>query len=222
MTTLSEAVTELRTGVDATIEALSERHRMHRKIKFLLDTRGLLVINRLEGDYVEFGVFRAEMLYAASRVYGDRIRRYIGLDTFEGLPEPQGRDAKIFVFESQGFMASPLDVAKEMLDGVPSLFVQGDFRQPDVQKRFREQAGQIAVLSIDCNWPSSVEAAMAMGAPLLMPGSIVYLDDYFVATREPNFNDPVLAAAADRHGLTFREFMTYPPCARAFIVERRA
>jgi hypothetical protein len=74
-------------------------------------------------------------------------------------------------------------------------------------------------LSIDCNWPSSVEASLHAAAPYLQAGSILYMDDYFVATRALNFNDRPMAEAAAKAGLRWREFQTYPPCARAFIAE---
>lgn len=212
----------LRDGIDGLIAALSETHRMHRKVKFLLDIRGLLVINRTEGDYVEFGVFRGEMMYAAGRVLGTRIRRYIGLDTFEGLPEPDGRDAELFVYERAGAMASPEQVARALMAGFDAHLVKGDFRHPEVAARLRALAGPISVLSVDCNWPSSVEAALRASAPLLRAGTLVFLDDYFVAAREPNFHEPLLRRIEQEFALRFVEFMTYPPCARAFIVERRA
>ena len=89
---MSETVGDIAQSIDAYIDKISEGHRMHRKVKFLLDVRGLLVINKLEGDYVEFGFYRGEMMYAAARILAPRIRRYIGLDTFTGLPKPQQKE----------------------------------------------------------------------------------------------------------------------------------
>jgi len=102
-----------------------------------------------------------------------------------------------------------------------TVLIEGDFRDSAAQNKFTAAAGPISVLSIDCNWPSSVEAAITASAPLLQGGSIVYFDDYFVATRHPNFNEPIMKRAGEKHGIKFVEFMTYPPCARAFLVERK-
>jgi hypothetical protein len=216
---ITESTTTLKSSIDEYIARISEGHRMHRKIQCLLDVRGLLVINQVEGDYVEFGVYRGEMMYAASQVLGSRIRRFIGLDTFEGLPEPEGDDADVFVFEQPGFMASPRDLAMQMMAGTDTVLVQGDFRTSDVLAEYRRAAGPIAVAAIDCNWPSSVRAALQAVGPSLQAGSILFLDDYFVGTRERNFHDPILDDVAGTHGWVFREFMTYPPCSRAFLVE---
>jgi hypothetical protein len=216
---MDQEFVQLRGSLDAHIQRLEEGHRMHRKIQFLLDIRGLLVINHLEGDYAEFGVYRGEMMYCARRILGNRIGRYVGLDTFEGLPQPRGEDADTFVFESPGFMASPKSVAEAFLDGVPHELIQGDFRDAEVGERFQAACGTLSVLSVDCNWPSSVEVALRLAAPKLQCGTIVYMDDWFVGTRKPNFNVPLFQALEREHGLKLVEFKTYAPCARAFVVE---
>ena len=213
-------VSDLKRSIDQYTEILEEKHRMHRKIRFLLDMRGLLVINKIEGDYVEFGVYRGEMMYAAATILSPYITRYIGLDTFEGLPAPQENDADLFVFESLGFMASPKETAEAMMHGYPTILIQGDFRQESILAQFRAQVSSISVLTIDCNWPSSVKAALLVSAPYLQSGSIVFIDDYFVATRQVNFNDEIMRQVSEVHEICFVEFQTYPPCARAFIVEK--
>ena len=205
-------------SIDGLIDNLEEGRRIHRKTKFLLDIRGLLIINNLQGDYVEFGVYQGEMMYAAARILSPHIRKYIGLDTFTGLPEPyQGDEA--FIFKSQGFMAAPREAAAAMLAGFDATLIDGDFRLNESQETFCGEVATISVLAIDCNWPSSVRAAMMVSYPYLQSGAVVFIDDYFVATRQANFNDAILQEIADKSDLKFKEFMTYPPCGRAFLVE---
>jgi len=83
------AAKDLMKSIDGYIDKIAEGHRLHRKIRFLLDIRGLLVLNKIEGDYVEFGVYRGEMMYAAAKILSPHIHKYIGLDTLDGLPNPQ-------------------------------------------------------------------------------------------------------------------------------------
>lgn len=213
-------VSEMRRTLNQCIGLLEEKHRMHRKIRFLLDIRGLLVANKIEGDYVEFGVFRGEMMYAAAKILSPHTTRYIGLDTFTGLPKPQEDDASLFLFEAAGFMASPKKVTETIMAGYPTILIQGDFREESIQEQFHAQAPKISVLTIDCNWPSSVRAALRISTPYLQPGSIIFTDDYFVAAHAPNFNNPILEQASQESGFKFVEYMTYPPCARAFLVEQ--
>ncbi len=205
--------------VDKYIEKLSETHRLHRKIQFLLDIRGLIIINKIQGDYVEFGAYRGEMMYAAAKILSPHIRKYVGLDTFAGLPEPHEEDAESFVYESQGFMAARRETAERMMSGFNTTLIEGDFRQREVQVEFRVEVPKISVVTIDCNWPSSVHAAMTVSYPLLQNGSIVFIDDYFVGTRQANFNDKILQEISEQGNLKFIDFMTYPPCGRAFLVE---
>ena len=210
---------DLMQSIDRYIEKVSEGHRLHRKIRFLLDIRGLLVINKIQGDYVEFGVYQGEMMYAAAKILSPHIHKYIGIDTFAGLPEPQREDTETFVFESEGFMAVPREVAETMMSGFNTTLIEGDFRQEEVQERFRAEVSRISVVTIDCNWPSSVRAAVNLSCPFLQSGSILFIDDYFVGTRQANFNDKILNEITEHSNLRFKEFMTYPPCGRAFIAE---
>ena len=210
----------LKQAIDIYIDKLSEGHRLHRKIKFLLDVRGLLIVNKIEGDYVEFGVYRGEMMYAAARILSPHIRKYIGLDTFAGLPKPCEKDSEIFVFESPGFMASPREVADTMMSGFNTTLIEGDFRLKEVQRKFKASVSKISIVTLDCNWPSSGEAAMNIIAPFLQNGSIVFNDDFFVGTRYSNFNGPILKQISQEYALKFVEFMTYPPAGRGFIVEK--
>ena len=210
---------ELMQAIDTYIDKMSEGHRLHRKIRFLLDIRGLLIINKIQGDYVEFGVYQGEMMYAAAKILSPHIRKYIGLDTFTGLPRPHKEDTELFVFESAGFMAAPREAAETVLSGFDTTLIEGDFRRKKVQEKFKGEVSKISVLTIDCNWPSSMRAALLVSYPFLQSGSIVFIDDYFVGTRQANFNDKVLNEITEQSKLRFKEFMTYPPCARAFLVE---
>lgn len=215
-----DTVKTLQAGIDASIEQISEKHRMHRKIQFLLDIRGLLIINKLEGQYAEFGVYRGEMMYAAAKILGKNVQEYLGFDTFEGLPQPEGADAMTFVFETPGFMACPEDHVNEIMKGFPTRLVKGDFRTPQTQEEIRATLKTISVLSLDGNWPSSVEASLDVAGPHLVSGSVVFFDDYFVGTRSGDYMVPLIQAAENKYGLRFHYFKTYPPCARGFVIEK--
>lgn len=212
------SIQELRHSIDSYIQEISEKHRMHRKIQFLLDVRGLLVINQLKGAYAEFGVYRGEMMYAAGRILKDNLTKLYGFDTFEGLPDPKGNDDKIFVFEKPGFMSSEMVKTDELINEFPRQLIAGDFREPKVQEQIKSSLENISVLSIDCNWPSSVEASLDLAVPRLMNGSIIYFDDYFIGLREGDYTKPLLEKYKQ---WSFIEFKTYAPCARAFVVVKK-
>lgn len=192
---------------------------MHRKAKFLLDVRGLLIINKMEGAYAEFGVFRGEMMYAASKVFGGNISKYFGFDTFEGLPEPKGKDSKTFVFEEVGFMKCPEDEVSELMSGTEFELIKGDFREEAIKTNINSSLEKLSVISIDCNWPSSVEASLELCLPQAQNGTILYFDDYFVGTRDGDYTKRIMDKFESDLGVKFHFFNSYPPCARAYVIE---
>ena len=211
---------DLQESIDRYIVQLEEGHRLHRKIKFLLDIRGLLVINKMEGDYVEFGVYRGEMMYAAARILSPNINKYIGLDTFYGLPIPYKDDQETFVYKTEGFMASPREVAQKLMEQFNAIFIEGDFREKTIIEQLKKEISRISVLCIDCNWPSSIKSAVEESMPFMQHGSIIFLDDYFAGTYHRNIHDEILKKEGRKYNLIFLEFMTYPPSARAYRAEK--
>jgi hypothetical protein len=213
---------QIKNSIDAYIDEISEKHRMHRKIQFLLDIRGLLIINKISGSYLEFGVYRGEMMYAAAKVLKNNIDHLYGFDTFEGLPQPKNDDAKTFVFESPGFMSCPEDFIHTILADYPHTLVKGDFRENTVIESIQKAMGNktASVVSIDCNWPSSVLSSLETVAPYLTNGSIIYFDDYFVGTRTSDYMKPIKETISKKFNVNFMEFKTYAPCARAYIIEK--
>ena len=201
--------------IGASILELDAKNRIERKIKFLLDVRGQVIVNKLDGAYVEWGVYQGEMIYAAHRVLQEHIHQYVGLDTFEGLPEPKGNDNEIYHFGSPGdHNISVESVEKDLSEVKPHLIV-GDFRDQKVIDEFNGVVDKVAIAVLDCNWPSSLKAAFEATEPKLYPGSIIYIDDYFAGTRHENLNENLLKQSK----LEFDNFMTYPPFGRAFIVK---
>jgi len=212
---------DLKKSIDNYILQLSEKHHLHRKIQFLLDVRGLLIVNHITGPYVEFGVYRGEMIYAAAKILYPHVSHFIGLDTFAGLPNPSADDDAIFVYEQPGFMSSPEEVVQNMLVGFEHDLIKGDFREQSTEDTLalRLHNHKISIVTIDVNWPSSCDAAFRLCAPHLQNGSIVFIDDYFVGLRKANFNDAYLEKYSRLYNFRLIAFKTYAPFARAFIVE---
>ena len=57
----------------------------------------------LEGDYLEFGLYRGYTFWyaqQAANLVGRSSMRFYGFDSFEGLPEVEGPDRKAAIFIS--------------------------------------------------------------------------------------------------------------------------
>lgn len=201
---------------------LDHRHRQQRKTQFLLDIRGYLIMNRPLGDYVEFGLYRGEMMFSAHYIL-DRtgvIERYVGFDNFSGEPDMTEAEKASLPFIKPGDYCADESETRAFLEGVigPRLhLVKGDFRS--AAARVGEPSHPVSVGVIDCNLPSSIASALGAILPKFVPGGLLFLDDYFLNIVDNRLwqEDALERAAADA-GRTLRPFNTYPPCARAFIV----
>ena len=76
---------------------LDQKHALERKMKFLLDCRGYLIVNDIKGSYIEFGSFRSETQYCAFNILEktQKVSAYVGLDTFTGEPEKLGNLSRV-------------------------------------------------------------------------------------------------------------------------------
>ncbi|MEE8544600.1 MAG: TylF/MycF/NovP-related O-methyltransferase [Alphaproteobacteria bacterium] len=153
-----------------------------------------LVRCSVPGDVVECGVWRGGSMMAAARVLmdeGDRERRLVLYDTFEGMTEPGPEDLsasgkpalrsyKKRLRRGQGGWArAGLDEVKANLIGTgypPQRlrFVKGPVEQtlPD------EAAGAIALLRLDTDWYQSTRVELEHLFPRLSKGGVLMIDDY--------------------------------------------
>ena len=170
----------IKRSINKSIINLSEKNRIERKIKFLLDIRGILVLNGIKGDYVEWGVYKGEMMFAAAKILSKQIDRFVGLDTFIGLPNPDGDDQEYYTYESEGGYESSMNYTKKMMEGFKYELIVGDFRE--TTKEFDDKVSDISVAALDCNWPSSLKIAFDKSVEKMLPGSLMYIDDYYFNT----------------------------------------
>ncbi len=139
-----------------------------------------------QGDYFEFGVYRGfTFWYAQSymRQLGNHSMKFVGLDSFAGLPHVDGSDAYKGDFYGGQFCAE-LDYVRKMLDrhGVDwnrTILVAG-FYEDTLTPSLKEKYGlSKAVLTlIDCDLYASSSEALRFIADMLLDGSIIIFDDW--------------------------------------------
>jgi hypothetical protein len=153
--------------------------------------------------------------------------RFFGFDSFEGLPKA----AAIDVLEGQsewigegGFAASLDDVMrllpkKGVADGRIKL-VKGWFNETltDETKRSLELK-TAAIVYIDCDYYESTVPALEFITDLLVDGSILIFDDWFLFRgRSDRGEQRAFAEWQERHGIQAKVFI--PGTAMSFMIER--
>lgn len=127
-----------------------------------------LIETKIDGYYLEFGVFTGGTIrFIASRV-GSRIIH--GFDSFEGLPEAWGG----FNLGRKAF-----DV-KGKLPRVPEnvRLHPGSF-DTSLPAWLKDNPGPVAFVHIDCDLYSSTHTILSLLADRIVPGTVILFDEYF-------------------------------------------
>lgn len=210
-------------ALDSLIEHLDHNHPHERKVQFLLDIRGYLKVNKISGNYVEFGSYRSEMQYSAFKIFDELglIQEYIGLDTFSGEPALSKTEEETNLHEKENDFLADYEETRNFVEhkiGKRGYLIKGNFQDPEIGDKII-QSGPIAVSVVDCNLLSSIRSAVRVTLEIIRPGGVLFIDDYF-----SNFSKgyPAIKEVLEREvvekELRLLDFKSYPPFAKAFIV----
>ena len=164
---------------------------------------GYIFSNHIEGDYVEFGVYKGESAVSAIESYSEFYnwlqlqqhdneswRRELSkssplnkkpffhlLDTFEGMPK---NDEKNFIFHEKSFLSSH----EKVLDRIRKVNFKNFFlykskfkeSEKEILKNFKDR--KISIANIDCDIYSSTVDSFKIIENFLQIGSVILLDDY--------------------------------------------
>lgn len=147
-----------------------------------------LVGTQIPGDYLEFGVFQGKTFSYAYRVMGLLFpeMRFVALDSFEGLPEPKGIDAKnnyTSGFYSGQFACDVDQFEKTLVSGGVDtnrvMIVKGWF--DETLKSDNPQTSvleKVAAAWIDCDLYESTVPVLDFLTNRLSVGSVLLFDDW--------------------------------------------
>jgi len=127
-----------------------------------------LTMTKIEGHYLEFGVFTGGTIRFIAKRVGNR--KVYGFDSFEGLPEAWGG----FNLGQRAF-----DV-KGKLPRVPGNveLVRGWFEN-SLPPWLAANPGSVSFIHIDCDLYSSTRTIFQLLADRIVAGTIVLFDEYF-------------------------------------------
>ena len=158
------------------------------RLNILRSALRLLDFNGIDGDYVEFGCFRAETLPLAHRI--NRMlpmqRHLWAIDSFQGIPAPQGfRDLHPRWSEGRKFTSVAEFQRRCRRHGVPeSAMTTVVCPYPELATLPTDQLpDNIALAYVNCYLHSQVEQVLELLRPRLKQGMLIAFDNYFACSR---------------------------------------
>jgi hypothetical protein len=178
----------------------AKRHTMTtpRRCRALWDVCETILRKNVPGAFVECGVWKG----GSAAIMGLALRhaaeaRVLHLfDSFEGLPQPGDQDGEAAAVYSGGQSAGKLASIHKCEAGLAEVrsYLIDQLHLPEKQVRFHvgwfqntiradaSQIGPIAALRLDGDWYESTRICLEHLYPLLSPGGVLILDDYFCWT----------------------------------------
>jgi hypothetical protein len=206
-----------------------------------------IAANQVEGDYLEFGVWRGysfvtayhSVLSARDDHYGlglttpeylawKRQRpRFFAFDSFEGLPGGEGIERMVdyapgaYAFAEEGFRTNLRDQGVDLGDVVT---VKGFYDQtctPETKARLG--ITKAALVMIDCDLYESTVPVLDFLTDIVQQGTIIVFDDWFRFKGSPNHGEQRACREwlARNPRLELVEFWKQGPQAVSFLVNVR-
>jgi hypothetical protein len=184
-------------------------------------------INRVAGDYLEFGLWQGKTFSHAHRLrrrYRVKDMELWGFDSFAGLPEID--DASDNVWAKGDFACSEAQfrrllrrrgIAEHEYHLVPGFYK--DSLNEAVHERLAGRCA--AIVYIDCDLYASTVDVLRFVARYLVNGTVVCFDDFFYCYKAAPDQGEQRALAeflSDHKEYTFIPWMDYCPVGKAFIV----
>lgn len=187
--------------------------------------------NRVEGSYLEFGVWRGStfaQFYHTLRRHRLRVPMY-AFDSFQGLPEPAGIDASAGgePFHAGQFGCSALELVAELRGRwVPEAaytIVAGfyaDTLRPELYDKLG--LGGAALVWIDCVLYESARCVLEWIHPLLQNGTVLMFNDFYRFKGHPELGERrAWAEFLSAHPeVLVTDYAKFGSVGQAFIVNR--
>jgi len=163
---------------------------------------GHIFNNRLRGDYWEFGVYRGDSMILSARElrkfqawnvsqiqsseewrvnlarqYSDYAPKYVGFDTFEGMPDNNEGNSN---FQKLSFVSNLENVKERLIKNIKEsklILIKGDFSILNGDE-ISKSSKLIAIVNIDCELYESAIVALRLCRPFLQIGSVLLFDEY--------------------------------------------
>ncbi len=188
--------------------------------------------NKLDGDYLEFGVYEGKTFIAAFHLSTKRDlnkMKFYAFDSFEGLPEPKGIDINGFQhFKKSQYKCSiqkfKKNLSRSKVDMNKVEIIPGWFNKT-LTKETRDKLTlkKAAIVWIDCDLYNSTVKVLEFIRNYLQNGTILIFDDWFCFRGDPNRGQQRAFREwlAKNKSIQVSEFLRYDWGGNSFIVTKR-
>lgn len=188
---------------------------------------------KIEGDYLEFGVWQGRSFILALKAarkffdpHGRPAPRFFAFDSFQGLPKPHTQQDATAVF-AEGEYRAAQDVFARNIRGAARgwqvITVPGFFEQSLTPALLAQhQLRSAAFVHIDCDLYESTLQALRFATPILQTGSVVLFDDWFLSGGDMRRGEAGACAQwlKEQPGLSLVDFDKVGTMGKCFIVNR--
>ena len=164
------------------------------KKRFLYDEQDIILDltmrfiaeQKIDGDYLEFGVLKGKGFIRAFRFAKENNlnkMRFFAFDSFQGLPELKGIDAGTEEFKKGDLFCSLEDFQKNLLKNKIDLnrvkIVSGWFHETLTEETKKDLSiKKAAIIYIDCDLYESTVSVLNFITDYLTDGTIIIFDDW--------------------------------------------
>lgn len=194
---------------------------------------------KIAGDVLEFGVFTglSLALFAQGHAFDPKgmTRRFVGFDSFEGLPpsaEAHARWQPADCAVNHGWHPLIPIGARVTPQVTENLFAACGLQRPalhigpfseTIARVVPSTYSQVALVHVDCDLYESTRDALLLAAPAFQDGVMLMFDDWFHYRGHPHKGQAralaeFLSAHAEWTAVPYRSYATF---CRAFILSRR-
>lgn len=209
-------LSEIRLASDRTLAMLKAWHYIARA--------------RIEGDYLEFGVFDGSSFDMALRAASKFVARagsprFFAFDSFEGLPAPdEQKDGRVFARgEYRSRKAQFLRTIRRSRAGWDVRIVEGFYDKTLTADVLTTHGmAKAAFVNIDCDLYQSTLDALRFVTPLLQTGTVLYFDDWFFAGGDMRIGEPGACRQwlAENPRIELIDYGTVAVMGKMFLVQR--
>lgn len=188
----------------------------------------------LQGEYWEFGVYHGESMKETYFILRDVVDKYVGFDSFSGLPAPSSDpDKNGAVLQPQlkesEFCTPGLDFVRtnilstglrpQMLELVGGFF--SETLTPDLQRKYLANCSKPIVIHMDVDYYESTLEALEFCYPFLQKGCWILFDDYWLyAGSTTHGTQLAIRHFLERHkDVVLQEYTCYRGWSKSFVVD---